>query len=216
MRISVRHLISLGGALSVLSLPAVADGADNQRVFMSERDATVPTISSLSAPSGPDVGVDVAMSAAAARPASQALDTTPPLITRLRVTHARFRVGTRSTALIAATLGRKRATPTGTTFTFDLSERANVVLAIAGRVPGREAGTRCVPGGRQGGRCEVIVSLGPILRANKGPGNVSIPFSGRVGATRLTPGSYAAGIGAVDAAGNVSRIRIVRFTVVGR
>jgi hypothetical protein len=54
------------------------------------------------------------------------------------------------------------------------------------------------------------------VRGGRGPGAVSIPFSGRLGGTRLAPGSYVASVNAIDASGNRSRPATVRFTVVSR
>ena len=49
-----------------------------------------------------------------------------------------------------------------------------------------------------------------------GPGRVALSFSGRIGASRLAPGSYLMSVTAIDAAGNRSRPANVAFTVVSR
>ena len=149
-------------------------------------------------------------SAAAQGSGTTPRDTTPPLLRGLSVTNARFRVGTKSTAQFAA----NRGTPVGTTFKMNVSEPGTVVIAIAGKLAGREAGSRCVVGGTRGRRCALIVEPGAIVRFHRGPGNVSIPFSGTLDSTRLKPGSYVAVAAALDEAENESNIEFVRFTVV--
>jgi hypothetical protein len=145
------------------------------------------------------------------RSAATAPDTTPPVITRLKLSHVRFRIGNDTTAQIAA----KQMPPTGTTFRLVVSERSTVLIAIAGKVAGHTSGARCVPGPGRGARCVTIVTPGPIIRSGRGPGSVTIPFSGRLGATRLQPGRYAAAVAAVDDAGHRSAIKLVKFTIVG-
>lgn len=147
--------------------------------------------------------------AAAAVPVAEATDTTPPVISGLKVTNARFRVGSRASAQLAA--GRKA--PVGTVFRFNLTERSTLVLVIGGMLAGREVGRECVVGAAQGQRCKTFVLPGAIIRSRVGPGLVSIPFTGRVGTRLLAPGSYAAAVAAVDAAGNRSRPKTVTFTV---
>ena len=83
-------------------------------------------------------------------------------------------------------------------FSQRLSERATLVYAISGKVKGRK------------------VDLPVFLRAARGPGAVSVPFSGRLAGSALAPGSYKASVTAIDAAGNRSRPATVRFTVVSR
>ena len=139
-------------------------------------------------------------------------DQTPPVISGLTVTNAQFRTSRVSTAALAA----KRKAPIGTAFTLNLSERSTVRLAIVGKLQGRQAGKRCVVGRKHGPRCATVVSLGPIVRSGRGPGHVSIPFSGRVGSKTLPPGSYLASFTAVDDAGNSSTPKTVRIAVVAR
>jgi len=91
-----------------------------------------------------------------------------------------------------------------------------VILAFAGKVASHRSGKKCLAGPGKGRPCTVVVDVGTLIRTRRGPGNVSIPFSGRLGRTRLTPGAYDLAAGAVDAAGNLSNVKIARFTVVAK
>jgi hypothetical protein len=115
-------------------------------------------------------------------------DTTRPVVSRLHVTHKRFRLGTKRTAVSAKRHKR------GTTFVFKLSERARVTIAIAKRSKNRVTLTRSA--------------------AREGLNHVA--FSGRTKRGRLQPGRYRATVRAKDAAGNRSKARTVTFTVVRR
>ncbi|HUO75247.1 MAG TPA: PKD domain-containing protein [Solirubrobacteraceae bacterium] len=240
-------------------------GVTNERIFVSQRDATPPAIGSLAIPESAVVGSPTVFSAAATDTLSPASiewsfgdgagargtsvhhtylapgaytvtvsardaagnvavqtrtitvgvpsDSAAPVITQLHTLHARFRAATGSTADIAA--GRSKA-PFGTTFTLSVNERSTLVISLAGRIAGRRAGTHCVAGARRGRPCAVRVSPGTLVRVGRGPGAVSIPFTGRLDGTRLLPGSYSATVVAIDAAGNRSQPKAVSFTVVAR
>jgi hypothetical protein len=114
-------------------------------------------------------------------------DHTPPVISGLSLTHARFRVARNATAEIAAGRGRTA----GTMFRAVLSEQATLAIVIR---HGR--GVR-----------------GTLVRAGRGPGAVAIHFSGRIGRTALAPARYTASFTAIDGAGNRSRPRTISFTV---
>ncbi len=172
---SVTHAYGAPGTYTVTA--TATDGAGNAAT----RAATI----AVATPTGPGGG--------------PAADHTPPVISRLSVTHARFRVSGASTATIARAHRTTKKAPAGTTFKLTLSERATVIVDIssAGRRNRRPAtDATLVRGGRTGA--------------------VSIAFTGRIGATRLTPGAYTASVTAIDAAGNRSRPRTVKFTVVTR
>src|SRR5690348_4871473 len=100
-----------------------------------------------------------------------------PVISHVRMTHHRFRVGRRSTAMFAAKHG---GVLFGTEFELKVSERATIVLAFAGEAFGHQSGGNCTLGSGRGPRCVEIVVPGSIVRADRGPGTVSIPFSGRL------------------------------------
>jgi hypothetical protein len=69
-------------------------------------------------------------------------------------------------------------------------------------------------GGHHGPACAAIVKPGTLIRTDRGPGTVSIRFSGRLGNIPLAPGQYVAGVAAVDRAQNTSNFAFVRFVVV--
>jgi PKD repeat protein len=125
-------------------------------------------------------------------------DRTPPVVTGFKGSNPRFRAGSRATAEIAAKRKKAKKSPTGTVLSLGVNERSTLVFSLTGKVKGRS------------------VALPVLIRAARGPGAVSVPFTGRIGGTALAPGSYKASVTAIDAAGNRSRSATVRFTVVTR
>jgi PKD domain len=138
-------------------------------------------------------------------------DHTPPVISAFAVSNRRFAVGHGNTAVVA---GKPRRA-LGTTFRVTVNERSTLLLGLSGRAEGHRTGHRCALGRGRGAPCTRTVQPGTIVRSGRGPGAVSIPFSGRLEGGRLAPGSYVASLSAIDAAGNRSRARTVRFTVLG-
>jgi hypothetical protein len=128
-----------------------------------------------------------------------------PVMSKVRMTHRRFRVGTP---------GAARA-PRGTRFLYTLSDIAKVTITIERRVSGRKKGRRCVKP-RRGlhRRCTRYVRRGAIRHASAA-GQSSVPFSGRLGRHRLAPGSYQARLVAVGAGGRSKQHRL-NFTIVRR
>jgi hypothetical protein len=166
------------------------------------------------------------------------VDGTRPRVRGLRLGARRFAVGGRPTPRSAA--------PRGTVFRYRLSEPASVTLTIERRAAGlRLAGRGCVPATprnrrrlarrlakgvhglsgrdrarklkrlRRARRCPAYVSQGVLTRADAA-GQVSTPFSGRVGRRALPPGGYRVTVRATDAAGNRSRPVSATFIVVPR
>ncbi len=123
-------------------------------------------------------------------------DHTPPVLSVLKLSAARFRAGSKTTALSAAAKRRARKIPRGTTITFKLSERADVTIALA-----RRKGKR-------------FVAAGTLRRRSMAPGKDRIAFSGRLGRKALKPATYRLTLTARDTAGNTSRPRTATFTVV--
>jgi hypothetical protein len=117
-----------------------------------------------------------------------ARDTLAPALTGLRLSHKVFAVGRARTA-IAARIAR------GTRVSYSLSENAKVVVKI-NRV----------------GKKRLV---GKLTRTAKA-GRNALAFSGRIGAKALRPGRYRAVISAVDAAGNRSAPKTVRFRIAAR
>jgi hypothetical protein len=207
----------------------------NERVFVSQRDDQSPTIASVDVPKRAHIGASVSMSVNAtdalspvtvqwdfgdgasaqgahvshffgapgsyrvtatardgagnvsSRSAIVKVSATAPVISALKLTHRRFSVSGGGTALIAAA--------EGTTFLLHVSERATIVISLKRARTG---------------------SADTIVRAGRGPGLVSIPFSGRIGHTPLSAGTYRASVSAIGPFGTRSRTSAVTFTVVGR
>ncbi len=105
-------------------------------------------------------------------------DTTAPVLTKVRLTRKRFRVG-------AAATPRSARARRGTVLRFRSSEAAKLTIRID-RLRGRRARR-----------------AGVLTRAVKaGPGRVAL--SGRIGKRRMKPGRYRLTLRARDAAGNRS------------
>lgn len=128
-------------------------------------------------------------------------DTTPPVVSALKASNPRFRVGRGATAVVAtarriaaARNKRAKAAPQGTVLRMRLSERATLVISLTRRGERRSAAT--------------------IVRFSATPGAAAIAITGRIGATVLAPGSYTATVAAIDGAGNRSRPAAVKLTVV--
>lgn len=127
----------------------------------------------------------------ASPPAGPAADTTPPLLSALRVTRRTFKVGRTATATAAGA----RA---GTTFRYTLSEPATVTIKIERGVGGR-----------------AFKQAATLTRTGRA-GTNSTAFSGRAGRRALRPGTYRATLTARDAAGNHSKAVRVGFRIVRR
>ena len=144
-------------------------------------------------------------------PGGGAPDATAPVISGVRVTNKRFRVGASRTALSA------RRAKRGTAFVFTLSESARTTIAIAQRLPGRKKGKKCVKP-RKGlkKRCTRFVAKVALTRTKAVQGVNRVAYTGRTRKGALKPGRYRATLRATDAAGNRSKARTVNFTVVRR
>lgn len=132
-----------------------------------------------------------------------------PVISGLKLSARRFRVGRRSTALSAARVA------VGTTIRFRLSEPARVRFVVERALGGRRVGrscrkrTRALRGRR---RCTRHVRRGVLTRRGRAGANRAA-FSGRLGRRPLPRGRYRLVVRATDAAGNRSARRTVTFTV---
>jgi hypothetical protein len=113
-----------------------------------------------------------------------------PTITKLSVTHKRFALGAKATALTAS--HKRKPPPRGTTFKFKLNVAASTRIVI----------TR---------KHKTLLTL---VRKHTRAGANSVAFSGRYGKKHLAPGTYTATVTATGAAGKRSKPRSVKFTVV--
>jgi hypothetical protein len=132
--------------------------------------------------------------------AAAPVDTTPPLVSGLRVSPARFRAADRATRP-ASRRGRIKR---GTQLRLALSESATLRIGV-------ERLARSLPGR---GRPRWRRVPGSIVRAAAASQRVRIPFAGRVGRRALRPGHYRLNTVAVDAAGNRSPAARARFRIV--
>lgn len=132
-----------------------------------------------------------------------------PVISALRLSHRRFRVG---------------APPRrGTTARFTLSATASYTLRIdrvlQGRIltrPGKPSVCRATKGrtkASHGKPCRSYKTAGTLTGTHVS-GPVSVAFSGRLGPKRLQPGTYRLTVEAHDSAGGVAQPQGVTFTVV--
>jgi hypothetical protein len=110
-----------------------------------------------------------------------------------------------------------RRAPVGTTISFKLSEPARTTLTFAQPKTGRKVGRRCVATTRRNrrkSRC-TIPNVRGTLTFNAHAGTNKVRFQGRLSRTRkLKPGRYTLTITATDSAGNRSRPKSTRFTIV--
>jgi hypothetical protein len=148
------------------------------------------------------------------------IDRFAPVITQARLLRSRFAVGPQPTALGAQR--RRRRAARGTAITYRVNEGAFVALAVQRVTRGYRVGRRCaarrprrVRRGRRVRRCTRLVTRGTIRR-NARAGLNRIAFSGRLGRRALPVGRYRFVLVARDAAGNVSRPRVLAFRIVRR
>lgn len=141
-------------------------------------------------------------------------DTIVPLASKLKLSPTTFKVGTAQPSLSAARAKAK----TGTTISFNLSEPATVRFTVERATAGRKVAGTCVKPSkknRKAKRCTIYRRVGtfPLMA----PGGASrVRFEGRIGKTKLAPGSYRIALVATDPAGNRSKVVQKRFKVVRR
>jgi PKD domain len=159
-----------------------------------------------------------ATSASAAVTISAVAATGPPpkpVLSGARLTHTKFRVAKRPTAISAAASGKP---PLGTSFRFALSEAAAVKIVFTRTAPGLRSAGRCLGPSpklarRHRRRCTRTVVVGSLTRAREAKGADSIDFSGRIGRRALPPRAYRATLTAV-AAGRSSAPSSLSLTIV--
>jgi streptogramin lyase len=151
-----------------------------------------------------------------AQPA-QPISSIAPVVSKLRLSAKRFRVGKARTP-VAAQKRRGKRVAVGTTIRFALSAAADVRISFERKAAGRRHGGRCVkPKRRLRSKklCTRWVKAGKALtRRSLGAGRQKVAFSGRIGRRALKPGGYRLTIVATGAAGAKSKPKRVVFTVV--
>jgi streptogramin lyase len=151
---------------------------------------------------------------------AQPISALAPVVSKLRLSAKRFRVGKQRTAIAARKKGKRRGAkrvPVGTTIRFSLNTAADVRISFERRAAGRRNDGRCVkpkPRLRSKKRCTRWVKAGRALtRDGLKPGAQRIAFSGRIGRKALKPGSYRLTVVATSATGANSKPRRARFIV---
>lgn len=148
---------------------------------------------------------------------AQPVSSIGPVVSKLRLSAKRFRVGKARTPVAAQKRRGKRAAA-GTTIRFRLSEAADVRISFERKAAGRRNGGRCVkpkPRLRSKKLCTRWVKAGKALtRKGLGAGPQKAAFSGRIGRRALKPGGYRLTTVATGAAGAKSKPKRVSFTVV--
>jgi len=140
-------------------------------------------------------------------------DRTPPVLSGVKLSPARFRVGRARTAVAA-----RRVVVRGALLRFVSSEAGRLSLAIERVRPGRKvtrhgrSACRAVRKAVKRGRCTVSVRVSALTRAITA-GSGSVAFSGRVGVRALAPGVYTLTLTARDAASNTSKPVRLAFTI---
>jgi hypothetical protein len=138
-----------------------------------------------------------------------------PRLTKVSLSHRRFRVG-RSATAVAAAAAHKKA-PAGTSFRFTLNTAATLKIVITHVAPGRRSHGRCVKPSRKlahAKRCRRKLTDGTLTR-HPASGQDRVPFSGRIGRKPLPPGRYTAALTAIGPGGRSATVKL-SFTVVRR
>jgi hypothetical protein len=133
-----------------------------------------------------------------------------PSASSVRAIPSRFRLGSLLPRL-------SRRPPLGTTVSFRLSEPSRATLTFSQPKTGRKIGRRCKPltrANRRKPKC-TIPNVRGTLSFNGHAGTNHVRFQGRLSRTRrLKPVRYTLTVTATDSAGNRSRPKSTRFTIV--
>ncbi len=138
-------------------------------------------------------------------------DTTGPVVSSIKVSKKRWRLG-KGLASISLL-------PVGTAIAFNLSEAAQANVSFQRGRPGKRVGKSCAkptPANSKGKACTRFVGAGSLAPLAAKAGGNSVRFQGRLSRTRsLAPGRYRVRVGARDAAGNSTPPRTgPNFTIV--
>jgi PKD domain len=235
--------VAPGGRALIAWAASQGSGVANQRVWVSERDATAPVFGAISVPPSAAVGQAVALSAGATDQlsgstihwdfgdGSQAAGA--------RVSHVYGTPGRMSVTITATdgagnsstqtrTISVKPATGTGdhvpprivalrlSHSRFRVGARGTATLAARRRVP---VGTLVHLTLSERATVAIVIRhrgtvRGTLVRGSVGPGPSTVAFSGRIGRKALAAGGYTAIVTAIDRAGNRSRNSKINFTIV--
>jgi virginiamycin B lyase len=140
-------------------------------------------------------------------------DTTDPVLSTLKLSAKRFRLGSKLPSVAAVRIGL--------TIRYTLSDAATVTLSFERVTRGRKVGRRCVKAKRSNRRrkaCKRYAAVKPALSfANQAAGPRSIRFEGRLNRRKtLKPGVYRLTLRARDLAGNRSAPLRAKITVLPR
>jgi hypothetical protein len=128
-------------------------------------------------------------------------DTVAPGVSRVKLAKRRFVAGK------------------GAPLKLRLSEAGSVRIVISRGMRGRRAGAACKPKTRRNQRrkaCTFSKQVATITRRAQPAGDISIPFSGKIGKKKLSPGTYTARVVVTDAAGNRSKATSLVFRIRAR
>ncbi len=147
-------------------------------------------------------------------PSSPSLPSTmplPPVVQHASQSTTRWREGNRLAGISRA------KTPTGTTFSFSLSEQATVTFSFAQLLSGRKVGGKCVAQTDENRRkpvCRRTVAAGTLTFTGHS-GTNRVAFQGRISRVKkLKPGLCALAITAANSAGVRSAPKSLSFTIV--
>jgi hypothetical protein len=118
----------------------------------------------------------------------------------------------------AETVVSARAVKLGTAFVYTLSEPARVLFSIEQKQPGRRVGRTCKKPTRKIAHkkaCVRFVRRGAFAQDSTTGANRR-KWSGKLGKRALKPGSYRVTLTAKDPAGNVSKVKRLKFTIIRR
>jgi CSLREA domain-containing protein len=200
------------GALGGVPIPVYEPLADSPAIDRAVGACPPADARGVARPQGAACDAGAAERPVPAPPNATIADTTKPVLSRVSLTRRVFRVGSRQTAVAAAT-----RTPAGTVVRYTLSEAANVTVRIGRALRGRRVGGRCLKATRarrSRPRCTRYSAIKPALTRRAKAGANRLAFSGRIGRKALRRGRYRAVLTATDAAGNRSARRTLSFEIV--
>lgn len=141
-------------------------------------------------------------------------DRVAPALGGLALGTRRFAAAPRGPSVRAA---RRRAAKIGTTVGFTLSESSTVTFRVQRRKAGRKVRGKCrrpTRANRRRARCDLALKGSFAHKGKKGSSRLR--FTGRLRGRKLARGSYVLVASSKDAAGNVSKVKRLKFTIVAR